>query len=94
MARSRVYRHDVRCPECGSNWMRKNGFTNGRQAYRCGDCQHGCVPGGAYRRPGPAVKEQGIAMYVEGSSLSAIGRLLGYTPAAVLGWVKKGGAPR
>ena len=21
MARPRVYRHDVRCPECGSNWM-------------------------------------------------------------------------
>ena len=34
MARSRVYRHDIRGPECGSNWMRKNGFTNGRQAYR------------------------------------------------------------
>ena len=24
MARSRVYRHDVRCPDCGSNWMRKS----------------------------------------------------------------------
>ena len=94
MARRRVYRHDIRCPDCGSNRMRRDGFSNGRPAYRCGDCQHGYAPGGAYRRPGPAVKEQGIARYVEGSSLSAIGRLLGYTPAAVLGWVKKGGAPR
>ena len=24
MARGRVYRHDVRCPHCGSNWMRKD----------------------------------------------------------------------
>ena len=33
MARARVYRHDVRCPDCGSNWMRKDGFSNGKQAY-------------------------------------------------------------
>ena len=49
-------------------------------------------PGGAYRRPGPAVKAQAIAMYVERSSLSAIGRVLGYSAPAVLGWVKKGAA--
>ena len=49
MARSRVYRHDVRCPDCGSNWMRKE---SGRaQAYRYG----------AYRLQ--AVKERAIAMY-------------------------------
>ena len=41
------------------------------------------VPGGAYRRPGPAVKAQAIAMYIEGSSLSAIGRVLGYSAPAV-----------
>ena len=28
MVRSRVYRHDVRCPDCGSNWMRQTkGYT-------------------------------------------------------------------
>ena len=97
MARSRVYRHDVRCPDCGSNWMRKDGCTNGKQAYSCGDCRRRCVPEGAYRRPSAAVKERGIAMYTEGSSLrgsslSAIGRVLGYSAAAVPGWVGKGGA--
>ena len=92
MARRRVYRHNVRCPDCGSNWMRMDGFSNGRQAYSCGDCRRRYVPGGAYRRPGPAVKAQAIAMYIEGSSLSAIGRVLGYSAPAVLGWVKKGGS--
>ena len=91
MARSRVYRHDVRCPGCGSNWMRRDGFTNGKQAYSCGDCRRRYVPQGAYRRPGAAVKERGLAMYTEGSSLSAAGRVLGYSAAAVQGWVKKGG---
>ena len=48
-------------------------------------------------RKGPIVvlgwgSEQAIELYVEGSSLSAIGRLLGYSTTAVQGWVKKGGA--
>ena len=38
MARSRVYRHDVRCPECGSNRMPKDGTSKGRQVYHCGNC--------------------------------------------------------
>ena len=36
------------------------------------------------RRPGPAVKSQAIAMYIEGSSLIVIGRVLGYSAPAVL----------
>ena len=92
MARSRVYRHHIRFPDYSSNWMRMDGFSNGRQAYRGGDCRRRYVPGGAYRRPGPAVKAQTIAMYSEGGSLSAIGRVLGYSAPAVLGWVKKGGS--
>ena len=91
MARSRVYRHDVRCPDCGSNRMRKDGFSNGRQAYSCGDCRRRYLPGGACHWPGPAVKARAVEMSVEGSSLSAIGRVLEYSAPAVLGWVKKGG---
>ena len=56
MVRSRVYRHHIRCPDCGSNRMRKDGFSNGRPAYRGGDCRRRYVPGGAYLRPGRAVK--------------------------------------
>ena len=71
--------------------MRKDGHAPGRQAYHCGGCGRRCVPGGPYSRPSRAVKEQrAIAMYAEGSSLSAIGRVLGYSAPAVLGWVKKG----
>ena len=34
MARPRVYRHQARCPECGSNRMPKDGYSKGRQVYR------------------------------------------------------------
>ena len=49
MAGSRSYRHDIRCPHCGSNWMRKDGHSRGKQTYRCGDCQHRHTPSGNRR---------------------------------------------
>ena len=92
MARQRTYRHDIRCPQCGSNWMRKYGHVRGKQSYSCGDCGRRTLEGASYRRPSAEVKEQAIQMYAEGSSLSAIGRVLGYSVTAVQKWVKKGGS--
>ena len=63
------------------------------QRYRCGDCGRCYQPGGAYHR-GPAVKERALRLYLESGSLSAIGRVLGYSAQAVSQWVKKrGGRP-
>jgi len=92
MARARTYRHDVRCHDCGSNWMRKNGQSLGKQSYKCGDCNRLYVPDGAYHRPSAATKAKGVQMYLEGSSMSAVGRAFGYSTVAVMRWVKKGGA--
>ena len=39
-----------------------------------------------------SAKERALPTYAEGSSLSAIGRVLGYSAQAALGRVKKGGA--
>ncbi len=47
MARPRVYRHDVRCPDCGSHWMPKAGHSKGRQRYQCGECHRSYLPEGA-----------------------------------------------
>ena len=58
MARPRVYRHDVRCPECGSNRMPKDGTSQGRQVYHCGDCGRRTIPDAAYQRPGGADHER------------------------------------
>ena len=45
MARARTYRHDLRCPHCGSNWTPKAGHSRGQQTYRCGDGQRRFTPG-------------------------------------------------
>ena len=63
MASSRVYRHDVRCPECGSNWMPRDGASRCRQIDHCGDCGRRTIPDAAYQRPGAADKERALAMY-------------------------------
>ena len=94
MAAARSYRDDLQCPHCGSNWLPKDGHSKGRQVYHCGDCGRRYIPEAACHRPGAADKERAMAMYREGSSLSAIGRIFGVSAQAVSVWVKKGGAPR
>ena len=96
MARPRVYRHQARCPECGSNWMPKDGHSKGRQVYHCGDCSRHYIPEAAYHRPSAANKEHAMAMYLEGSSLRAIGRVFGVSAQAASVWCgsKRGGARR
>ena len=91
MAHPRVYRHDVRCPECGSDWMPKDGASKGRQVYHCGDCGRRAIPAAANQRPGAADQERTLAMYQEGSSLSAIARIFGVSVPAVSQWVKREG---
>ncbi len=44
MSRRRVYRHDIRCPHCGSNWCIKYGKANVKQTYKCKDCFHRFIP--------------------------------------------------
>ena len=95
MARLRVYRRQARCPECGSNWMPKDGHSKGRQVCHCGDCGRRYIPEAAYHRPGAADKERAMAMYREGSSLRAIGRIFGVSAQAVSVWCgSKRGARR
>ena len=68
----RVYRSDLRCPHCGSNWMPKAGFSHGKQTYRCGECHHRPSPDGNRHYPPPRVKSQAGEMYGEGMSIAAI----------------------
>ena len=73
MARSRVYRHDVRCPDCGSKWTPKDGHSRGEQTYRCRDCQHRFTPEGNRHYFPEAVKRQALDMYAEGAGITATG---------------------
>ena len=61
------------------------------QVYHCGDCGRRTIPDAAYQRSSAADQERALAMYQEGSSLSAIARIFGVSVQVVSQWVKKGG---
>ena len=72
--------------------MPKDGTSQGRQIDHCGDCGRRTALNAAYQRPSAADRERALAMYQEGSSLSAIARIFGVSVQAVSQWVK-GGLP-
>ena len=89
MPRKRVYRHDIRCLHCGSNWCIKYGRANGKQTYKCKDCYHRFTPE-ADRHAYPAhIKEKAVRMYCEGMSISGISRALGIKLVTIYSWIKK-----
>ena len=85
----RVYRSDLRCPHCGSNWMPKAGFSHGKQTYRCGERHHRTSPEGNRHYHPPQVKSQAWEMYGEGRSIAALSRALGLPELTALAWIKK-----
>ena len=89
MARPRARRDHVRCPDCKSNWVVKNGKDRGKQTYLCRDCNRRQTPSGNRRFYPEATKKMAAAMYKEGSGASAIGRVLGVNVSTVQSWVKK-----
>ena len=90
MARPRAYNHDIRCPECGSNRMPKNGASPGRQVYRCGDYGRHYTHGAAYTRPSSTDREPDRALLGTGSPQAPWRAWWVVTPPAVHRWVKRG----
>ena len=88
MAKQRVCRHDALCPKCGSNWVKKDGHSRGKQQYKCN--QRRKRQEGAKHRFTDERKEQAVKMRAEGMSLSATARVLGASAPTVSEWVKKG----
>ena len=90
MARPRVYGHDALCPKCGSNWVKKDGHSRGKQMYKCNQCGRKHQEGAKHRLTDER-KAQAVKMCVEGMSLSATARVMGASAPAVSEWVKKRG---
>ena len=89
MARARAYRHDMKCPHCGCNWLPKDGRSRGKQTYRCRDCNYRFTPDGNRQYYSEQFKRDAVAMYQEAGSIAAVARAKGVSPSGVLKWVKK-----
>ncbi len=90
MAKQRVYRHDNPCPKCGSNWVKKDGHSRGKQQYKCNQCSKKHQEGAKHRFTDEQ-KDQAVKMCAEGMSLSATARVMGASAPTVSEWGKKGG---
>ena len=90
MAKQRVYRHDNLCPKCGSNWVKKDGHSRGKQQFKCNQCGKKHQEGAKHRFTDEQ-KAQAVKMRAEGMSLSAAARVIGASAPTVSEWVKKRG---
>ena len=89
MSRPRSYRHDHRCPDCGSNWVVKYGHSRGKQTYRCQDCVHRFSPSAKRRVYPEKVRQQAVSMYCEGNGVEVISRVLEVKTGTIYSWIKK-----
>ena len=71
-------------------WMPNDGTSKGRQVCHSGDCGRRAIPDAVYQRPSSADKARALAVYQEGSSLSAIARIFEGGVPAVSKWVNMG----
>ena len=82
MAKPRVYRHDALCPKRGSNWVKKDGRSRGKQMYKC-NRRGKKRQEGAKHRFTDEQKAQAVKMRAEGMSLSATARVVGASVTTV-----------
>jgi transposase-like protein len=82
----------MKCPECQSTHIRKNGMKKGKQNHICADCLRQFV----IRNETPKgysdeFKRECLKMYVNGMGLRGIERVKGVHHTTVITWIKKVG---
>ena len=64
------------CPRCGSAAYCKNGIIQGRQRYRCKQCQYNYTVVQSSHVKSPETRQLALNLYLEGLGFRAIGRIL------------------
>jgi transposase-like protein len=78
----------MKCPECQSTYVNKNGHKKGKQNYICVDCGRQFIdcyqPHKGYSEE---VKRECLTMYVNGLGFRAIERIKGVHHTSIINWV-------
>ena len=90
MAKARVYRQDALCPVCGSNWVKKDGHSRGKQQFKRNQCGRKHQEGAKHRFTDEQ-KARAVKMYTEGMTLTATAQAAGASIPSVTKWVEKAG---
>ena len=78
----------MKCPNCQSNEIRKNGHRRGKQNYHCKKCDRQFIIEYTKRGYPLEVKENCLKMYVNGLGFRAIERITGVNHNTVIRWVR------
>ena len=82
----------MKCPECKSTHVNKNGHKKGKQNYICVDCGRqfiDCYQ--SHRGYEQEVKYECLKMYINGMGFRAIERVKGVHHTTIINWVKQVG---
>ena len=88
----KVELESIKCLECQSTHVNKNGHKRGKQNYICVDCGRqfiDCYNG--QQGYSEEVKRECLKMYVNGMGFRAIERIKGVHHTSIINWVKKVG---
>ena len=77
---------EIKCPECGSEEIRRAGKPRGKQQYQCKECERKFITELNYSKE---FKQKAIAIFYEGNSGRAVGRIMGINKSTVYNWIKE-----
>ncbi len=82
----------MECPECESKHINKNGHKKGKQNYICVACKRQFIENYELSRGyAQEIKQECLAMYVNGMGFKAIERVKGIHNTTIMDWVKQVG---
>lgn len=82
----------MKCPECKSTHIRKNGFRKSKQNHICVNCARQFITDYESNKGySEEIKRECLLMYVNGMGLRAIERVKGVHHTTIITWVKQVG---
>ncbi len=88
----KVELESIKCPECKSTHVNKNGRKRGKQNYICVDCGRQFIDCHKVQQGySGEVKRECLKMYVNGMRFRAIERIKGAHHTSIINWVKQVG---
>ena len=79
----------IKCPECKSTQVNKNGRHRGKQRYKCKECNYQFVIGSTYRRYSETIRQKCLMLHSQGKTFREIERLTGVHHTTLMYWSKQ-----
>ena len=86
---SQLHNLVMKCPQCQSIRLGKNGHRRGKQCYRCQVCGHQFVDRQKKRGYPPELRQHCLALHASGHSFRSIERQTGVAHNTVINWVRQ-----